>query len=191
MIKRWWFALKEGFVLRKQLKNFLIDPSKQINSLTEITAQRLDQQNIAILILDFDGVLAGHGASQPLPEVENWLTTLSQTIGEQRIALLTNKPIHPRLQYFAKHFPGIHVVQGVRKKPYPDGILEVANYRGLPPHRVLLVDDRLLTGMLATCLAYSQGWYFRRPYSNYWHRPLKESFFSFLRCLERALFYWA
>lgn len=188
MISRWWFALKNGFALRHHLKSFLKDPNKSIQSLTEITAERLDQNEIAILILDFDGVLANHGADKPLPEVENWLRTLSHVIGEQRIAILTNKPLAARLRYFAKNFPGFHVVQGVRKKPYPDGILEVAQYRGVPPHRVLLVDDRLLTGMLATCLAYSQGWYFRRPYSNYVRRPIRESFFTFLRVLERIGF---
>lgn len=187
MFKRYWFAIKEGFRLRQNLKSFLSDPNKSINALSEITPERLDQHAIAILILDFDGVLANHGADKPLPEVEHWLKSLSQTIGEQRIAILTNKPTLARIQYFAKYFPSIHFVQGVRKKPYPDGILEVAQYRGLPPHRVLLVDDRLLTGMLATCLAYSQGWYFRRPFANYWRHPFKEGFFSLLRSLERWL----
>ncbi|MFI4938141.1 MAG: HAD family hydrolase [Candidatus Berkiellales bacterium] len=191
MLKRWWFAVKYGFAERKVLNRFLVNPAYQIQSLTEITPERLDQAAVAILILDFDGVLANHDAKALLPEVEKWLRALCNAIGEQRIAVLTNKPNPSRLQYFATHFPSIHVVRGVRKKPYPDGILEVANYRGLPPHRVLLVDDRLLTGMLATRLACSQGWYFTKPVTNYWKHPFKEIFFTCLRVLERFAFRWA
>ena len=132
--------------------------------------------------------MANHGEAQPLLEVENWLRKLCLEIGESRVAILTNKPIPQRLAYFAKNFPLIHVVQDGRKKPYPDGILEVANYKGVAPHRVVLLDDRLLTGMLATCLACSQGWYFCHPYRNLCKRPIKELFFSLLRVVERWVF---
>lgn len=185
---RWCFTVYEGWKKRKRLKQFLCEPRYQIQSLKDITAQKLDEANIAILILDFDGVLANHGAEKPLPEVELWLKKLALEIGELRIAVLTNQASPARILYFAKHFPLIHVVQGVRKKPYPDGILEIIHYKGVPPHRVVLVDDRLLTGMLATCLSFSHGWYFRHPYSNFLHRPIKECFFSILRVVERWVF---
>lgn len=185
---RWWFTLYWGWNKRKELKRFLTEPNYQIQSVFEITAKRLDDAGIAILVLDFDGVLANHGADKPLPDVEVWLRQLCYEIGELRIAILTNKPLPVRIDYFTKQFPLIHVVQSVRKKPYPDGILEVANYKGVPPHRVVLVDDRLLTGMLASCLAYSRGWYFRHPYQNLRRRPIKELFFSTLRVLERCIF---
>ena len=77
---------------RKALKRFLMAPGLQISSLDELTPQRLDAANIAILVLDFDGVLAWHDADAPLPEAERWLVSLSQTIGEHRLALFTNKP---------------------------------------------------------------------------------------------------
>jgi hypothetical protein len=185
---RWWFAIRNGWQQRKQLRQFLINPQKQIHALSEITLEKLEQANIAILVLDFDGVLAGHDALEPDPDALLWLQKLSANIGEQRIALLTNKPKPERLRFFSQHFPSIHVVQQVRKKPYPDGILEIANYRGVAPHRVVLVDDRLLTGMLATCLAYSQGWYYTPPRTNYWKHPFKEMFFGMLRGLERLVF---
>lgn len=186
-MSRWWFALVQGFKNRQRLKAFLNNPALQIHRLSDITAQRLDAASIAILVLDFDGVLAGHDAAQPLPEAHAWLKALSQQIGEQRIALLTNKPKLERLRYFAEHFPLIHVVRGARKKPYPDGLDEIIAYRNVPPHRVLLLDDRLLTGMLATCLAHCQGWYFYPPCRRFWHAPIRESFFSFLRFFERSI----
>ena len=187
-MKRWWFAMVEGFKYRERLKAFIHNDALQIHQLTEITAQRLDDANIAILVLDFDGVLAGFNASEPLPEAAAWLKTLSQSIGEQRIALLTNKPKPQRLQYFAEHFPLIHVVRGERKKPYPDGLKEIIPYKNVPPHRVLLLDDRLLTGMLATCIAHCQGWYFSSTLPTILARACRETFFSCLRTFERLLF---
>ncbi len=184
---RWWFAIKNAISLRKKLKQFLIDPAKQIHDLSEITLDKLDEADVAILVLDFDGVLAPHNAAIPSKEAELWLIKLSQTIGEHRIALFSNKPKPERIAYFAKKFPSIFFLQGAKKKPYPDGLEMIAQYRGVPVHRLLLVDDRLLTGMLATCLAYTQGWYFRPPKTNFWCNPIVESFFSLLRVFERCL----
>jgi uncharacterized protein len=172
---------------RQELKAFLSSPNNRIAKLSDLTVERLEKANVAILVLDFDGVLAPHGEEKPLPEAEVWLRQLCNNLGEQRIALLTNKPFVSRLRYFAEHFPSIYVVSGVRKKPYPDGLSQVADYKGVEMHRVALLDDRLLTGMLATCLSYCQGYYFYNPYRNVWRRPVKELFFSFLRMVERLL----
>lgn len=184
---RAWYAIKMGWQQRKALRRFLRDPEQRVGSLSELTSEKLDADNIAILVLDFDGVLAWHDSPTPLPEAEVWLKHLCQTIGEQRIALFTNKPKPERIAYFQKHFPMMFIVHGVRKKPYPDGILQVAEYKGVAVHRVALLDDRLLTGMLSVCLAYSQGYYFTRPFHCYWKHPIKESFFGLLRQLERWL----
>jgi len=182
---RVWYALKQGWRQRKALKRYLTMPAQRVSALAELTPERLDKDNIAVLILDFDGVLAWHDAKVPLPEVERWLKGLCQTIGEHRLALFTNKPKPERMAYFQKQFPSIYLVHGVRKKPYPDGISQVAEYKGIPVHRVALLDDRLLTGMLSVCLAYARGYYFTKPYHSYLRHPFKESFFSGLRCIER------
>jgi predicted HAD superfamily phosphohydrolase YqeG len=183
---RWWYAIKQSWLERENLKRFMTDPTKQIHSLTEVTAQRLDDANIAILVLDFDGVLGPHDAKEPLPEAMQWLKAITQIIGESRVAILTNKPKPARLKFFSEHFPSIFIVQHVPKKPYPDGLLTIAEFKGIPPHRMVLIDDRLLTGMLATCLAYTQGWYFYPPKRNFWRNPVRETFFSLLRAFERT-----
>ncbi|MBI2792779.1 MAG: HAD family hydrolase [Gammaproteobacteria bacterium] len=184
---RWFFAMKNAWLQRKNLKRFMTDPGKQIHSLEEITAQRLDKANIAILVLDFDGVLAAHDSMEPSQEAQAWLKKLCLEIGETRIAIFSNKPKSGRITYFSKNFPSILMLYGVRKKPYPDGLMDIAEYKGVTPDRVMLLDDRLLTGMLATCLAYTQGWYFRPPKTDYCRRPIRETFFSFLRVFERGL----
>lgn len=183
---RWGFALKHSWQQRRLLKSFLTDPKKRIQALSEITPEFLEANNIAVLVLDFDGVLAPYDAKYPLPEAQEWLRALSLAVGEQRIALLTNKPKPERLRYFAEHFPSLYIAHHVRKKPYPDGLLQIANYKGVDPHRIALLDDRLLTGMLATCLAYCQGYYFCHPCRNMWRNPVRESFFSVLRVMERV-----
>lgn len=183
---RWFFALKAGWRNREELKRFLRDPDKRVGSLAEITPERLENANVGVLVLDFDGVLAPHGAMEPLPQVKAWLRNLSNHIGEQRIALLTNKPFSSRLAYFTQEFPSIYIAHVRRKKPYPDGLLQIAEYKGIERHRLALLDDRLLTGMLATCLAYTQGLYFYKPYRNLLRRPITETFFSFLRIVERV-----
>lgn len=188
-MRRIWFAIIQGWKFRNSLKDFLVSKDKQLFSLEEITAARLDAANVAILILDFDGVMAFHGAEQPEQDVSKWLQRLAQEIGEQRIAIFTNNLFPNRLKFFEENFPSIYVVRRVAKKPYPEGITEIVNYKGVGPERALLVDDRLLTGMLATKLACCQGWYFRKPRQSFTHHPIKEIFFSSLRLIERALFY--
>ncbi len=184
---RWWFAIKNAWQQRAYLKRFMCSADYQIHALEEVTPQKLEEANVAILVLDFDGVLAGHDAKEPTEDAARWLRSLSHSIGEQRIAILTNKPKPERVRYFAEHFPSILLVQGTKKKPYPDGLQAIAAYKGVPPHRLGLIDDRLLTGMLATCLSYTHGWYFYPARTHFWHHPIKESFFAFLRWFERAM----
>jgi uncharacterized protein len=187
MMGRWWFAIQQGFLNRRRLKAFLEVPILQIGALSEITLEKIEHANVAILVLDFDGVLASHDEPIPSKEAQAWLQKISAAMGEQRIVILTNKPKPERLAYFATHFPLINVWTNGRKKPYPDGLLDIMRYKAVAPHRVLLVDDRLLTGMLATCLSCCQGWYFTKPRRCFWRRPIRESFFSFLRFLERCV----
>lgn len=184
---RYWYALQNGWKHKSELKNFVIQPKLKLNTLPELTVGFLESAEVAVLVLDFDGVLAPHDADQPTPEAESWLQKMSLTLGEQRIAILSNKPKPKRLAYFKKHFPNIQFIYGVAKKPYPDGLWDIANSRGIAFNRLLLVDDRLLTGMLASCLAPCQALYFVNPVKSYRAHFFKELFFSMLRSLERVL----
>lgn len=186
-MKRIFYALQKGWENRVQLKAHLTQPALQLNTLNELTPAMIEAGHVAVVVLDFDGVLAPHDSDKPTPESEAWLKRLSVSIGEQRIAILTNKAKPQRITYFQQYFPGIQVVVGVAKKPYPDGLWEIANYRGIDSSRLLLIDDRLLTGMLAACLAPCQARYFRRPLRDYAKNPIREIFFSSLRTLERFI----
>lgn len=141
---------------------------------------------VQALALDFDGVLAPHAADQPLPEVVDWLERAVAVFGTGRIFILSNRPYGPRVDWFASHFPGIGFVSGVRKKPYPDGLIKTGELASVPLSSILMVDDRLLTGCLSALLAGARPCYIRNPFRSFQFHPCKELFFMVLRWAERC-----
>jgi len=148
--------------------------------------EQLKSSGIAALALDFDGVLAHHGASHPLPEAVGWLKKCQSVFGGERIFILSNKPTEGRKAWFKEHFPAFRFIANVRKKPYPDGLNKTGELAKVPPDSILMVDDRLLTGCLAAINAGVRPCYIRQPYVSYSHRPVAELFFMLLRSGERA-----
>jgi predicted HAD superfamily phosphohydrolase YqeG len=135
--------------------------------------------------LDFDGVLAAHGAAAPLPEATAWIKRCEEVFGGDQVFILSNKPSYVRIQWFAENFPAIRFISGVRKKPYPDGLKKTGELAGVPLSSILMVDDRLLTGCLAAIVAGARPCYIRRPYVSFRQRPFSEFFFLTIRIIER------
>jgi HAD superfamily hydrolase (TIGR01509 family) len=156
----------------------------RIQQLPQLSVQWLSLQGVHHLALDFDGVMAPHGDSKPLPEVLDWLRRSISTF-EGKIYILSNKPSQTRIDYFKQHFPSVIFIVAKRKKPYPDGLLQIIQTQEAKPNEVCLVDDRLLTGVLATQIAGARAVYITRPYAHFRHRFLEESFFAMLRNVER------
>ncbi len=161
-----------------------------VDEARQLVPEQLYQRGIRVLILDFDGVLAPHADPYPLPCLHPWILDCLRVFGTAQVFVLSNKPMPIRIAHFAATYPGLRWVQAARKKPYPDGLQQVLAETGVPAPQVLLLDDRLLTGMLACCLAGTQGIYIRRPYVNWRHNPIREWFFMTLRGLERAGAWW-
>lgn len=130
-------------------------------------------------------MLAPHGADQPLPEVVAWLQQATTVFGEERIVILSNRPVGPRVSWFAEQFPGVRFICGVPKKPYPDGLIKTGELTATPLSAILMADDRLLTGCLAALSAGAIPCYVRYPYICVSGNALKELTFVFLRCAER------
>ena len=105
------------------------------------------------------------------------------------IVILSNKPHKQRIAYFKQRFPEIEFIQAPKKKPYPHGLEMIAQKKQMPIEKILLVDDRLLTGMLACCIAGAQGILIKRPYKRIWRRPIRELCFIFLRTIERFIIF--
>ena len=173
-----------GFHYRRELRQ-LLQRTPLNTSILTLDPQELRASGIGALALDFDGVLAGHGFPEPLPEAVDWIRRCETAFGADRIFILSNKPTEGRRQWFAEQFPAIRFISGVRKKPYPDGIIKTAELAHVSPSAILMVDDRLLTGCLAALVAGAQPCYIRSPSVAYEHRPAAELFFRLLRSGER------
>jgi HAD superfamily phosphatase (TIGR01668 family) len=174
-----------GFRCRRELSRILAKTPPEASILT-IDPEVLKKQGIVALALDFDGVLAPHGASAPLPEAAAWIKRCEEVFGGDQIFILSNKPTYIRIQWFAENFPAIRFISDVRKKPYPDGLKKTGELSGVPLSSILMVDDRLLTGCLAAIVAGARPCYIRRPFVSFKQHPLAELFFTLLRAAERV-----
>ncbi|NTV51126.1 MAG: hypothetical protein HGB32_11825 [Geobacteraceae bacterium] len=173
-----------GFRHRSKLRH-LLDNTALNSSILELEPKALQSSGIAVLALDFDGVLASHGAPVPLPEAIAWMKRCEAVFGGDRIFILSNKPTEGRRQWFAENFPAMRFISGVRKKPYPDGLEKTGELAGVPLSSIMMVDDRLLTGCLAALVAGTLPCYIRHPYICFRFRPFAELFFWKLRIMER------
>ena len=178
------YGFSLGFHHRWQLRQLLDSTSPQ-SCILELNPEALSASGIAALALDFDGVLANHGAPVPLPEAVEWMKCCEAVFGGNMIFILSNKPTDGRRQWFAENFPAMRFISGVRKKPYPDGLKKTGKLAGVPLHSILMVDDRLLTGCLAALVAGARPCYIRHPYFAFSQRPVAELFFRLLRIAER------
>jgi HAD superfamily phosphatase (TIGR01668 family) len=174
-----------GIRHRRKLRQIL-DETPDTATILTLDPEALKSSGIAALALDFDGVLAHHDAPAPLPGAIEWMRRCEAVFGGNRIFILSNKPTEGRRLWFARNFPEMRFISGVRKKPYPDGINKTGELTGVPLSQILMVDDRLLTGCLAALVAGARPCYIRRPYVSLGHRPLAELFFMLLRRFERC-----
>jgi hypothetical protein len=145
-------------------------------------------KGIQAIILDFDGVLAPHGAIEPLEVVQRWLKEASRHFGRGRLFILSNATCMPRVQNMHAQFPEWYFLQAARKKPFPEGIQEIQDRTGLPSQSIVMIDDRLLTGILAALQTGVCPLWITQPFTCFWRQPFVELWYSSLRFLERHIF---
>ncbi len=172
---------------RKSLARYARGMASHTQTILDIDPMTLKQQGIEGLILDFDGVLGPHAALKPLASVEAWLLKALAVFEPNYLFILSNKPSASRIAYFKTHFPGIAFVQPKRKKPFIEGIQMILDQLGVAPQKVVLLDDRLLTGILASLIAGIQACYVQNPWVDFRSRPFSESGYYWLRAAERTV----
>lgn len=183
MLYRIFYALRLCWHYRKQLHEYAINPALQLPTLLRLTREQLEKGGVQALILDYDGVLASHAEPQPYPETITWLKKL----GNFPIFILSNKPSAERQIFFQQQFPGIRFIVAKRKKPYPDGVKEIIDLANLAPSQIMLIDDRLATGIVLAISMGLQARLISNPYRDFSKRPVREGCFVLLRMLERTL----
>jgi predicted HAD superfamily phosphohydrolase YqeG len=154
---------------------------------TAVTTDAIRGTGASVIALDYDGVLAPHGVNELSPDVMTWLIGIVSVFGDKSVFILSNKPKASRCAYFHIAFPDIVFVARVRKKPFPDGLLAIKDKANCRLSDIVLLDDRLLTGGLATCIAGTKFIYIKKPLISLAHNFIAEVFFIALRSLERAL----
>lgn len=189
MLDRIGYALGMAWKHRFALRRYLQDPSLHSRCITAVDWHRLKKQGIRVLVLDFDGVLASYGETVLSQQAAGWLSDGLRIFPyEKSIFILSNQPNQARADYFRSHFPKVTFLFAKRKKPYSDGILQVSDLTGVHPNSILMIDDRLLTGILAAVLAGAPALLITHPVINFRKRLWAECFFLALRKIERLLF---
>lgn len=182
---RCWFAFCLAWRYRRVLSGFLKkEPPRCTPTLIDVSPETWYAQGIRVLILDFDGVLSFYEGEAPLPVVNDWLSAAKKIFGDA-IFVLTNLPTPARRTLFDTRYPGIHLVHAARKKPYPEGIQAILKKTGYAAHQLLLVDDRLLTGIVLAVSMGVRGCWVTKPYQNFNLHPIKEGFVTILRRLDQ------
>lgn len=178
MIARILYSLYHCIKQRKTLLRVLKYGS--IHSVLQVSSLKPN----SVLALDFDGVLAPHGYPKPIDEATAWLKELVASGRYKRVYIYSNKPTQARKTFFAQLSPEIRFVSKQRKKPYPDGLKFIIEQERVAPSNVIMVDDRLLTGMLAAIIAGTSWLYISRPLKDYRYNLISEVFFTVLRFSE-------
>lgn len=162
-----------------------------VDQITYLNLDKLKQQNIKALIVDFDGVLAAEGQPTPLPEAISWLEQAIQTFGVNKIFIFSNNPTIVRQQFFEKYFNN-HIIFIIAKpKPDTEGLSYAFNYlqktssASIEKSQILMLDDRLATGILAAKIFGIASCLIQQPYVNLKNNFAKELFYIAVRGLER------
>ncbi len=185
-LMRSWFAICLAWRYRRALSGFLKkEPPRCTPTLLNVSPETWYAQGIRVLVLDFDGVLSFYQGDAPLAAINDWLNLAKQVFGDA-IFVLSNLPTPARQTLFETQYPGIHLLPAKRKKPYPDGIQAILDKTGCTAKELLLVDDRLLTGIVLAVSLGARACWVTKPYQNFDLHPIKESFVMFLRWLDRC-----
>lgn len=188
MLHRIIYTCRQAWKYKKILANFTKDRTLQIASIVDLSPQQLYSQGIRAVVVDFDGVLAPHGKIEPIAMARQWLQDCCKIFGPNMVFILSNKPTESRKEYFIKQYSGINFITAKLKKPFPNSIIEIMQITKLLPEEILLIDDRLLTGILAAIISNIRGCLITSPYVDYQQHFYYECIYAMFRKIEQSIF---
>lgn len=185
------------------LNHYLIDSKEYLNSkfpqefsidrLIDLNVDQLKRAKFLALILDYDGVLCSQGEIIPKQEVIDWLRKALLIFGSKRIFILSNNPLRERQEFFSKHFKDEILFIVSKPKPNTQGMSEIYNYcklsfgSSINKTTILMIDDRVTTGVLAAKIFGISACLVLKPYTNFGKQFIIEAWFSLLRRIERLM----
>jgi len=187
MMLRYIYTVQQFIVHRKILQQYATDPQLQSPTILDIAPQQLYAAGIRTMVIDFDGVLTAHAMPVPDPMVEQWLAACVACFGREQVFILSNNPIKARQEYFAADKNRAQLFISRRKKPFPDSLHAISQQCGRNPSEIMVIDDRLATGILAAIIAGTKAIFITRPCVNFAAHPVREGFFMTLRKIEQFL----
>ena len=184
---RLFFTVKALWLHWRELKEYPKNLSLQTKTIFDCNLSAIKQSGIKVLVLDYDNVLAGHAVNILDEKVISFLNKSMAIFGSDHVFILSNRPTEVRYRYFEKTHPGLRFVSGFRKKPYPDSLLWIMKETKVSAEEVLVVDDRLFTGILAAILVGSRALWVTSPMVRLDKHPILETIYIVLRYLELGL----
>jgi len=119
---------------------FSMLPTIITESITDLSAEYLQEQGIELLMLDFDNTIVPYTTNVPTQEMEEWLRRMSK--GPVRLCVVSNSK-RDRVKIFCAAY-GIDCITHA-KKPFPKGIRECLNKYGISPEQCALAGDQIFT----------------------------------------------
>lgn len=184
---RYLYAINKFWEHKEKLKQYLSEGEKQSLEISEIDTSLLVENDIKALVLDFDGVLNSYAETTVTKNAKIWIEDLLKKMPELKIFILSNKPSSDRKEYFLKNFPKIKFIKCKKKKPYPDSLNDILKENNINQNQLLIVDDRLATGILVAEIVGCKACLITNPYVNLRRRFFVESFFCGLRFFEQKV----
>jgi uncharacterized protein len=126
----------------------LLTPHYCVESVLELTTERLRQWDIGTLLLDVDCTLKRYRATAVSGEVAGWLASLRQA--GVPCCIVSNGRNH-RIRQFADSLGLPYVAKAM--KPFPLGIWAALRKIGSAPERAAMVGDQVFADVMAGRLA--------------------------------------
>ena len=126
---------------------FSLLPTKQAGGLPELTAEKLKELDIKLLMLDFDNTIVPYTTDTPTEQMLAWIETMRQS--EIALCVVSNSK-NDRVKVFCEKY-GIDCITHA-KKPFSKGIRQCLERYDLPAASCALVGDQIYTDTLgANC----------------------------------------
>ncbi len=123
-------------------------PAYRTEALTDVTAQWLRQQDIRLLMLDFDNTIVPYTTNVPTAEMDAWLRAM--VASDIDICVVSNSR-NERVKNFCKDYGIICITRA--KKPGTRGIFRARQRFRVPVKQAALAGDQIFTDTLGANLS--------------------------------------